>query len=95
MKLILYCLKDGCDNFIFKILKLCDVILKLEFLIEKGNVLKEDFVWIEYDDKNMEIFFKINFLEFGKYVFKVYVKELDKDGDDIFMVYICVMDVIL
>ncbi|XP_068679681.1 kyphoscoliosis peptidase-like isoform X2 [Montipora foliosa] len=93
MKLISQYSKDGCDNLTFKTSKLCDVIPKLELVTEKGNVLKEDFVWTEYDDKNMEISFKINFPQSGKYVFKVYAKELDKDGDDISMAYTCAMDV--
>lgn len=39
----------------------------------------------------MEILFKINFFELGRYVFKLYVMEMVKDGDNFVLIYICLI----
>ena len=89
---IIECSKDGWVELKFTTSELCKVLPKLELVTEEGNVLKEGFVWTEYDDSNKEITFKINFPESGRYVFNLHAKEEGKDGD-IARGYTCVMKV--
>lgn len=88
---IIECYQYGYQRLLFRTSKPCEVLPKLELARENGNVTKDDFVWPEYNDKNMEISFKINFPEPGRYVFKLYAKETAKDGDNLALAYICAM----
>ena len=88
---IIECPQNGCERLLFTTSKPCEVLPKLELATENGNVTKDDFVWPQYNDKNMEISFKINFPEPGRYVFKLYAMETAKDGDKLALAYICAM----
>lgn len=89
---IIECSKDGYVELKFTTSNLCETLPKLELVTEEGNVLKEGFVWPEYDDSNKEITFKINFPESGRYVFSLNAREEGKDGD-FTLGYTCVMKV--
>ena len=89
---IIECSKNGYEELKFTTSKLCETLPKLELVTEEGNVLKEGFVWPEYDDSNKEITFKINFPESGRYVFSLNAKEEGKDSD-FTLGYTCVMKV--
>ncbi|XP_068715927.1 uncharacterized protein [Montipora foliosa] len=88
---IIECSQNGCERLLFRTSKPCKVLPKLELTTENGNVTKDDFVWPQYNDNNMEISFKINFPEPGRYVFKLYAMETAKDGDNLALTYICSM----
>ena len=89
---VIECSKNGCLQLKFKTSKLCETLPKLELVTEEGNILKEDFVWTEYDDNNNEIAFNINFPESGRYVFKLHAKEEGMDGN-FPLVYTCLVKV--
>lgn len=88
---IIECPQNGCERLLFTTSKPCEVLPKLELSTENANVTKDDFVWPQYNDKNMEISFKINFPEPGRYVFKLYAMETAKEGDKLALAYICVV----
>ena len=89
---IIQCSEDGSLQLKFMTLKQCETLPKLELVTEEGKILKDSFVWPEYDDSNNEITFKINFPESGRYVFNLHAKEVGTDGS-LPLAYTCVIRV--